>query len=84
MTNKEGNSCEKCIDGYEVGKDGYCVDLKKCKEQREGKCIKCIEKIEKNEYDSYYCVNEIFGCIEIFIENCLRCDNLLEIYTVYD
>ena len=76
MTNKDGSSCEKCIDGYEVGKEGYCVNLSNCIEEKEGKCIKCSEEKNKNGY--YYCANEIFGCIETSFENCMRCDNLFD------
>ena len=76
MTNKEGTAYEKCINGYEVGEDGFCVDINRCLEREEGNCIKCIE--EENDYN-YYCANKIFGCVETFFKNCLRCDNFLDI-----
>ena len=40
-TNEEGNKCELCIDGYEVDKNGYCVDSKRFEEKEDGICIKC-------------------------------------------
>ena len=75
LTNKEGTACEKCIEGYEVGKDGYCVDVNRCLEKKEGDCIRCINE----EYGFNYCANKIFGCVETGFENCLRCDDFLDI-----
>ena len=41
-TNEEGTKCEQCLDGYEVGEEGYCIDVERCIERengdREGKC----------------------------------------------
>ena len=72
-TNEEGTKCEKCIDGYEANEKGYCVDIDYCEERKDGKCLKCKDLI----IDNYHlCSNERFGCIKIFYDNCLRCDNL--------
>ena len=73
-TNLEGNACEECIDGYEVGENGYCIDVSRCLEKDEGKCLKCTD--ETNEYGYSYCANNIFGCVEMFYDDCLRCDDL--------
>ena len=77
-TNKEGTSCEQCMEGYEVNEEGYCVDVENCEEKKDGKCLKCKSEINKNGF--YYCANDVFGCIEGNFENCLRCDNLLDLY----
>ena len=76
-TNAEGTACEKCINGYEQNEDGYCVDIDICEEKKEGKCLKCKDLISENGYQ--YCANQIFGCLES-IDNCLRCDNLENLY----
>ena len=39
-TNEEGTKCEECLDGYEVGEEGYCID-------EESSCD--IKKIPKNQ-----------------------------------
>ena len=77
-TNKEGTSCEECIEGYEVGKKGYCVDTSRCLEEEDGECLRCSE--EENDNGYAYCANKIFGCIESIVDNCKRCDNLLDLY----
>ena len=78
-TNIEGTKCELCIEGYEVGKDGYCVDNSRCLEEKDGKCLKCTEEENENGYS--YCANEVFGCVESIWEGCLRCDDLLDIFS---
>ena len=77
-TNKEGTACEECLDGYEVNKEGYCVDINICEEKKNNKCLKCKESLNENGYQ--FCANEIFGCIESAHNNCLRCDNLENLY----
>ena len=76
-TNENSTACEKCMDGYEIGEDGYCVDVSRCREKEDGECLK-YEK-ELNDTADSYCANKIFGCIETIDEECLRCDNLLEL-----
>ena len=72
-TNKEGNACEKCLNGYEVGEEGYCIDIERCIDRnREGICLKC--KVQ-------YCSNDVYGCIESHFANCLRCNNLYDLYS---
>ena len=77
-TNAEGTACEQCINGYELNEEGYCVDIDICEEKKEGKCLKCKDIISPNGYK--YCANQIFGCLEIGTNNCLRCDDLDELY----
>ena len=33
-TNKEGTACEKCLEGYEVNKEGFCVGMVYCEEKQ--------------------------------------------------
>ena len=77
-TNEEGTACEKCLEGYEINEEGFCVDKDFCEEKKDGKCLKCKDIISENSYE--YCANEIFGCIESAKDNCLRCDNLEDLY----
>ena len=78
-TNEEGTKCEKCLDGYEIGNEGYCIDNKFCEEKNdEGICLKCKSGIGENEY--HYCANNIFGCLKTRYDNCLRCDNMNNLY----
>ena len=78
-TNKEGTKCEKCKNGYEVGEDGYCIDSTRCLEKKDDECLKCSE--EKNENGYTYCANKVFGCVESLYSGCLRCDDILKIYS---
>ena len=77
-TNEEGTACEKCLEGYEVNEEGFCVDKDYCEEKKDGKCLKCKDIIDEDGYE--FCANEIFGCIQSVIDNCLRCDNLEDLY----
>ena len=77
-TNVEATACEKCIDGYEVNEQGFCVDIDFCEEKKDGKCMKCKDILSINDYS--FCANEIFGCIESAKDNCLRCDNLEDLF----
>ena len=76
-TNTEGTACEECLDGYEVNEEGFCVDSDLCEEKKDGKCNKCKD-IVINDYS--LCANELFGCIRSSQDNCLRCDNLDDLY----
>ena len=77
-TNEEGTACAECKNGYEVNNEGICIDIDICEEKKDGKCNKCKDIISPNGY--FYCANEIFGCLEITRPNCLRCDNLEDLY----
>ena len=72
-TNEDGNSCEVCINGFELNENGLCVNDSFCEEKKDGVCIKC-----KDDYESY-CLNKYFGCVEINTQNCLECNDLLEL-----
>ena len=48
------------------------------KKKKDGKCIKCKDMLSINGYS--FCANEIFGCIESAKDNCLKCDNLEDLF----
>ena len=73
ITNKEGNACEICLDGYNL-QNGLCIDDEHCVNKDEkGICLEC-----QNNEDGTFCLNPIFGCVEIFFDNCLRCNDYLD------
>ena len=73
-TNEEGTKCEICEDGKEVDERGLCINNEACEEKDDdGKCNKCIDE---NIGYRYYCLNSVFGCVETYANNCLKCDNL--------
>ena len=76
-TNKEGNKCEECLQGYEVGDEGYCIDVERCKEKKDRNCIKCGSD---DFYDYKYCANSVFGCIKTVLQNCIKCDNIFNLF----
>ena len=74
-TNQEGNSCEICLDHYEL-KDGLCIDNSHCIDKNEeGKCLKCTT-YEEDYY--YHCLNSDFECVETFFDGCDICNNLYD------
>ena len=77
-TNEGGTACEVCIDGYQINEEGYCVDIDFCEEKKDGKCMKCKDILSVNDFS--FCANEVFGCLETTKDNCLRCDNLDNLY----
>ena len=73
-TNKEGDACEKCLDGYKLSKNGLCIDDIHCIEKNgDGTCKKCV-----NDEDNSFCLNHNFGCVESFFDNCIQCDDVLD------
>ena len=73
-TNEEGTACEQCLEGYEVNEEGYCIDVKRCNERENGNgvCLKC---------EGDYCANDVFGCVMSHFTDCIRCNNLYDLYT---
>ena len=74
-TNKEGNSCEICENGYILSKNGLCVDEEHCLEKNDdGSCKKC-----QNNEEGIFCLNNDFGCNQIYANSaCMECNNNLE------
>lgn len=73
-TNDEGTECQQCLDGYEVNEEGYCVDSKRCVQREIGEsvCLRCEEE---------YCANDVFGCVKSYHSDCIRCNNLYDLYS---
>ena len=70
-TNKEGTECEVCLFGYDLN-NGLCKENMNCIEEIDGICQKC-----HSSFAYHFCLNNDFGCIRIFYDNCLECnDNL--------
>ena len=76
-TNEEGNACEICLDGFNLNEDGLCIDTNNCKEEEDGKCVKCPSNDEDRVF-LYHCLNDVFGCVETILENCLECNDILD------
>ena len=74
-TNKEGNACEECIGGFKLNEEGYCINFEDCEEIKNGVCEKCMKFDDKSEF----CSNEVFGCIKTNLNNCLKCNNILNL-----
>lgn len=70
-TNIEGTACEVCNDGLILNENKLCVDKKNCVEVMDNVCQKC---------KSDYCLNNIFGCIEVIFEfnYCLECNDIYD------
>ena len=79
-TNEEGTACEKCLDGYEVGEEGYCIDVGHCEKKEGDICAKCETEYYNHGLVNYYCYNSIFGCIRTYIKGCLKCENLTDLF----
>ncbi len=80
-TNDEGTACDECQEGYDLGKNGFCVDNENCevKDEETGECLKCYFDSKAISYFAkYFCLNEDFVCVETNKNNqhCLRCDGL--------
>ena len=71
-TNEEGTACEICLDGFNLSEEGLCIEEAHCVEKNEnGNCVKC-----QNDENGSFCVNPIFGCIELYYDNCLECNDI--------
>ena len=76
-TNDDGNACEICLDGFSLNENGLCIDKINCKEEKDGICLKCPSNDEDRPFH-YHCLNNIFGCVETILENCLECNDILD------
>ena len=74
-TNDEGTACEECINGYKLNDKGICIDNQRCeKKDEDGNCIKCKDDDLNDE--RYYCANSVYGCVQTFLEHCIKCENI--------
>ena len=74
-TNEEGTACEICVDNYTLSENGLCVNNEHCIEKKDGICQKCL--IDKN---NTFCLNNLFGCVNVYNKGCLLCNNILDFY----
>ena len=73
-TNKEGNACEECIDNF-ILKNGLCIDNEHCVEKDEDEnCQRCL-----NDDENSFCLNSYFGCVDLFFDYCLECNDNLDL-----
>ena len=79
-TNENGKGCKKCFDGFSLSENGFCQNFDYCEEKKDNECLKCKQNY-KDEYgfNLSFCINEIFGCVEINNDNCLRCDDIYDL-----
>ena len=73
-TNDEGTECALCKNEYFEIENGICVNKVECEKKENEKCVKCSEK---NHDGIEMCLNNVFGCVTTFANNCLNCDNIL-------
>ena len=74
-TNKDGTSCEICEEGLILSEEGLCINKQDCIEEKSSVCVKC----ENNQYSWLSsCLNDMFGCIDTYAKNCLKCNNILD------
>ena len=76
-TNKEGTSCEVCEEGLIVNKEGLCENKKDCVKEKNSTCVMCENNNNQYPWLSF-CLNDNFGCIETYAQNCLRCNNIFD------
>lgn len=77
-TDEKGEKCEKCLDGYTYENE-ICVNKKNCKEEDDGVCVQCVEKSKSS--GNNICLNKDLGCIEAYVNNCYKCDDLSNLYS---
>ena len=71
-TNSEGNKCSICMEDFVLNENGLCIDEEHCSYKENDICKKCIDD------DGTYCLNNIFGCVKIYSDHCLECNQLLD------
>ena len=75
--NEFGTGCDLCENDLNTTDEGICYDDYHCIKRENGECLRCQKE---NPYGYYtYCFNEIFGCIDSFLKNCIRCDNIFDL-----
>ena len=76
MLNEDGTKCELCDNALNTTEEGICYDDYHCIKNDYGECIRCQEENPRG-YPTY-CLNKEFGCIDSFLHNCIRCDNIFD------
>ena len=76
MLNEDGTKCELCDFALNTTEEGICYDDYHCIKDDNGECIRCQEENPRGYYT--YCFNKEFGCIDSFLDNCIRCDDIFD------
>ena len=71
-TNSDGSKCAICMEGFVLNENGLCVDEEHCSYKEGGICKGCTDE------DGTYCLNNLFGCVEIYYDHCLECNQILD------
>ena len=75
--NEEGTGCSECENEINATDAGICYDDIHCEKKEDEVCVKCQNE---NPYGYLsYCLNEVLGCVDTWVTNCVRCDNILEL-----
>ena len=45
-----------------------------CWKSEDGKCMKCL-----NDEENYFCLNNNFGCVDLFFDYCLECNDAIDL-----
>ena len=72
LTNENGTKCEACKNYFEIGENGYCMNIVDCEKKEKGVCVKCRE-FNHNGYET--CLSQYYGCIQTTAKHCLKCDD---------
>ena len=76
MLTEDGTKCELCDNALNTTDEGVCYDDYHCIKDENGECIRCQDENPRG-YPTY-CFNKEFGCIDSFLTNCIRCDNIFD------
>ena len=76
MLNEDGTKCEVCNQKINTTDEGICYNDYPCIKDENGECIRCQKENPMGYYT--YCFNKVFGCIDSFLDNCIRCDNIFD------
>ena len=75
--NENGNGCGLCENDLTPNKEGLCYDEIHCDKKENEVCVKCQKEHQGGYYS--YCLNKDFGCIDSFLKNCIRCDDIFNL-----
>ena len=76
ILNEDGTKCKICDHSINTTDEGICYDDYHCIKDENGKCERCQKENPRGYYT--FCLNEEFGCIDSFLNNCVRCDNIFD------
>ena len=78
LLEKSEDKCKICENNIIPNKEGICYDDIHCdNKDKNGVCQKC-QKENPYGYNSY-CLNKFVGCVDSFLKNCIKCDNIFNL-----